>query len=384
MKKIKVGYISPVNPKKDRMAWSGTYYNTFHAIRDAGAEVEWVSYNTQSIIYKLATKCASFLYKIAKGKGSSTHSRVMSKVHSFFVNNQNLDKYDLLFIPGQIDIVAGLKARVPAIYYTDGTFNIMVDYYWFGYSKKAIDEGNKLERKAVKKSKFNFRSSHWAAESTVNDYGANSKQTYIFPFGADVPQDCLLAQIPDYKSRTLKLLFSGKEWDRKGERIAVAAAEYLNKAGINTELYIVGPTVKPEYIEGKDFVKFIGYLDKNSASEYEKYLSLYHECSAFILPTRAECAGLVFSEANAFGMPIFSSETGGVGDYVINGVNGYRLPLSATGEDFGKKIEEVYKEKAFDQLSNGAQETYKNSTSWNAWSKHFKEFIEENFEQNGE
>jgi len=60
MKKIKVGYISPVNPKKDRMAWSGTYYNTFHAIRDAGAEVEWVSYNTQSIIYKLATKCATF------------------------------------------------------------------------------------------------------------------------------------------------------------------------------------------------------------------------------------------------------------------------------------------------------------------------------------
>lgn len=30
---LKVGYLAPVNPEVDRMAWSGTYYNTYHAIK---------------------------------------------------------------------------------------------------------------------------------------------------------------------------------------------------------------------------------------------------------------------------------------------------------------------------------------------------------------
>lgn len=70
---------------------------------------------------------------------------------------------------------------------------------------------------------------------------------------------------------------------------------------------------------------------------------------------------------------------GGVGTYVVNDINGYRLPLTASGEDFGKKIEDYYKNKQFEKLSAGANETYRQSTSWDAWSKHFQEFIENGF-----
>lgn len=37
---LKVGYLAPVNPEVDRMAWSGTYYNTYHAIKSAGVDVK--------------------------------------------------------------------------------------------------------------------------------------------------------------------------------------------------------------------------------------------------------------------------------------------------------------------------------------------------------
>ena len=101
-------------------------------------------------------------------------------------------------------------------------------------------------------------------------------------------------------------------------------------------------------IKNKAFIKFIGYLDKNNPEEYKKYIYLYQECNAFILPTRAECAGLVFAEANAFGMPIFATKTA---TYVRNGENGYTLLVSAQGIDFGKCIEKVYRNRQFELLS---------------------------------
>lgn len=132
-------------------------------------------------------------------------------------------------------------------------------------------------------------------------------------------------------------------------------------------------------VKNKAFIKFIGYLDKNNSEEYKKYIYLYQECNAFILPTRAECAGLVFAEANAFGMPIFATKTA---TYVRNGENGYTLLVSAQGIDFGKCIEKVYRNRQFELLSNGSINTYLNYTSWKAWSKHFKSFIERDFFNN--
>lgn len=377
---IKIGYISPVNPNTDRMAWSGTFYNTFHAIKNIdGIEVEWIPSAQPELLYKVLTKGVSLIYQMIYGKGSPTHSNLMAIVHKQFLDKKLLDRYNLLFIPGQSEIVAKLDCNTPIIYYSDATFKKMVGYYWFGFSDKAKKIGNSIEEHAIKNATYNFKCSNWAAKSTIVDYGANKNNTYVFPLGADVPQKIQGAMLPKYDKNELKLLFSGKDWKRKGGNVAVNAAEYLNKVGINCTLYIVGIKELPENIKNKQFIRLIGYINKNSTQDYQKYLDLYNKCNAFILPTRAECAGLVFSEANAFGMPIFTTDTGGIGDYVINGVNGYRLSLNATGTEFGKCIERAYNKRQFKALSDGSKKVYKNSTSWQAWSNHFKDFIERNF-----
>ena len=61
---------------------------------------------------------------------------------------------------------------------------------------------------------------------------------------------------------------------------------------------------------------------------------------------RAECSALVFCEASAYSLPIITYDTGGVGDYVINGKNGYRLPLEASGKDFANKIIDILHDEA--------------------------------------
>lgn len=42
-----------------------------------------------------------------------------------------------------------------------------------------------------------------------------------------------------------------------------------------------------------------------------------------LLPTIAECAGIVFAEASGYGIPSITYDTGGVGTYVIDGINGF-------------------------------------------------------------
>jgi len=50
---------------------------------------------------------------------------------------------------------------------------------------------------------------------------------------------------------------------------------------------------------------------------------------------------LVACESNAYGMPAITTRTGGVPDVVLDGVNGYCLPLEAGGAEYGRLIADL-------------------------------------------
>ena len=133
---MKIGYISPIDPFRDRKAWSGTYFSTREALENAGNTVEWISYNSSSIWIKLSYK----LYRFIFGKvGNVTHFRLVGWLKAKSIR-KNLDEYDILFIPGQSELVGYLKTVTPIIYYSDTTVPLMINYYWFDFSNKAIKE----------------------------------------------------------------------------------------------------------------------------------------------------------------------------------------------------------------------------------------------------
>ena len=104
-------------------------------------------------------------------------------------------------------------------------------------------------------------------------------------------------------------------------------------------------------------------------------MNLLKTCDLFLLPTRAECAGIVFAEASAFGLPIFTYDTGGVSDYVINGKNGYRLSLNSTGKDFACMIETVITRNKSGMLSEGGRNLYLDRLNWRCWGDRFNQLI---------
>ena len=90
------------------------------------------------------------------------------------------------------------------------------------------------------------------------------------------------------------------------------------------------------------------------------------------MPTRAECAGIVFCEASAFGVPSITTNTGGVSTNVQDGINGFALPPEATATDYAEKIEELFfDDAAYRQLIKNSRKKFEEELNWEHWGKTF-------------
>jgi glycosyltransferase involved in cell wall biosynthesis len=78
----------------------------------------------------------------------------------------------------------------------------------------------------------------------------------------------------------------------------------------------------------------------------QKLTELFQTSDFFILPTRAEAAGIVFCEASAYGLPSLAYATGGVSDYVRNGVNGVCVEPGSPPATFAGEIRKLLTDSA--------------------------------------
>lgn len=348
---MKIGYITPSNPFIDKKSWSGTYYKTREALELAGHNVEWVPYNENTLSIKIFRK----LYRILFGRGSFTHSRISGLIKSKSIK-KDLSQYDLIFIPGQVDIVASIKTKTPIMYMTDGTIPLMIDYYWFGFTKRSIKEAKKVELKALHNSKYNIFSSNWAKSSAEKDYNINSSKLFMIPFGANIDEKDISYSNRNVSSKKITLLFSGVNWERKGGNIAVDTVKELRKNGYDAKLLICGMKQLDKDIADLPYVENLGFLNKEDPTQYKRYIDAFSKADFFILPTKAECSAIVFNEASSFGLPSLTYDTGGLAEYVYDGINGYRLPIDATEQDFSSKIIDIINNNEFSKLSLGARD----------------------------
>lgn len=185
-------------------------------------------------------------------------------------------------------------------------------------------------------------------------------------FGANIDNQDVVEHTYNYADH-LHVLFLGVDWVRKGGEIAVNTCRLLNDSGIKTTLHVVGIKNLDNKICDLPFVDNVGFLDKNIQQQYELLLKIISRCHLLLLPTKAECAGIAFGEAAAFGLPVFTYKTGGVANYVIDGENGYALSITSTEKEFYKKIKACIETKTLEKLSYKSALLYKNKLNWNRW-----------------
>lgn len=371
-----IGYVSEKNPFTDRKAWSGSIFKLREGIENAGYEVKWICSRPSAIKKFFCKNLAKLRYRHIKINYNREYNRLCARS----ICPEDFEGCDYLFVPCNGCLLPYLPPQLPVIFYTDATHRLLVGYYWRKeLTNKVIEHGERCEQAGIFRATLNLRSSRWAANSVVNDYGFPPERTYVLEFGANIDDSDLTPNTATYTSgETVNILFSGVEWKRKGGDVAVETVRLLNEWGIKARLVIAGIRKLPEPYEGLPYIDYVGFLDKNHPEEYRRYVQLWQETHLFLLPTRAECAGIVFCEASAYGVPIFTYDTGGTGDYVIDGVNGYKLPTTASAADFAACIKQHLNTTSLHTLHEGGLRLYKEKLNWAAWGRRFREIMQEN------
>jgi glycosyltransferase involved in cell wall biosynthesis len=290
-------------------------------------------------------------------------------------------QYDFICAPAAAPELCYLKTTLPCIYIADTTFHLISNYYVNEFktvSALSKHEGNAIEKKCLEKTALIIYSSQWAAESAINDYHANANKIFVMPFGANMdiyPSRNIISKKENIKQLTL--LYLAVDWERKGGSIAFDALKFLHERLHLPAKLIVCGCIPPKEFQHPS-MQVIPFLNKNIEEEHQKFISLLSECQFLILHTRDDCSLLVACEANAYGMPALTTNTGGVPDVVKDGINGYCFSYESGGEDYAQLAADIFTNvPRYRALIESSRQKFEEDLNWDVWGdKFYKVFTE--------
>lgn len=277
---------------------------------------------------------------------------------------------------------AYLETNIPIVYWTDATLAGLCSFYplFRRLHHDTLWDGYFITRAALSNAKLLLFSSQWAARSAIELYGISKNKIRIVPFGANLIVNHTLNDVKDMiKKRDkncIKLLFVGKNWYRKGGDLVLSAAKLIHDAGHNIELNIIG--CKPDEFPLPDYIKCFNFLSKDKNADVNFIKQLYQESHFLFVPSRAEAYGVVFCEANAFGVPCITSQVGGIPDIVKDGINGMTFPLDADIKQYCDYIISIMSNYAdYESLALSAFNEYQTRLNWQTACEQVKKYMAE-------
>jgi glycosyltransferase involved in cell wall biosynthesis len=332
MQKMKIAYLTPAEPS-DKQAWSGLSHYMRHSLERAGMEVETLGKLRfpAALWPSRAWRACAFRTGLARQRMWQFEPAVVRSYVRQIERLLDRSKADIIFSSGTIQ-VAELKTSRPVVFWTDATFSRLLDYYFArdGIAPVSLRQGDATERAAIHKAHLGFYASSWAAESALADYGADPKRIHVVPFGANLqvePTDEEVARWIEERSLSpCRFLFLGVDGSRKGGDLALELVASLEREGMRCELTLAGCQPPPGMVLPPN-VTSLGFIDKTTPEGRATMRSLLAQSHFLLVPSRAECFGLVFAEASAFGVPSLTTTTGGIPSAVRDGLNGFGVPL---------------------------------------------------------
>lgn len=353
----------------DVRAWSGTIYHLAQALEGAGAELDYCGELARNRV--LVNKAINRITKLsAIGEVFPVErTRRMATLFADQLREHLMSsRSDVVFSPGSIPL-ALLKTKRPKVFYTDATFaGILAQYPEFrAYPKRYIQEGHDLERRALENCEMAIYSSQWAVDTAVEHYGADPARMRIVPFGSNMREEPTAEAVRRFiaarDGATLELLFIGVAWERKGGPKVLELTRLLHEEGIPVRLHIVGSG--PGDDELPPYCVQHGFISKETTEGREAIAGLFAKAHFLLLPSQAECLGIVLCEANAFGVPCLANEVGGIPEVVRNGVNGQLFALDAPAEEWAAHIVKLFNDRSgYTRLAQGSRAQFEERLNW--------------------
>ena len=156
-------------------------------------------------------------------------------------------------------------------------------------------------------------------------FGPGLAETRVIRNGIDAARWPFAKRRP--RTGPARLVYLGRLEYEKGIHDAIAALPRIRRTHPGTTLTIAGDCTQLQWLveEARKHkvlraTRFVGHLD------HDELVSLLHAADAAVLPSHYEPFGIVALEAAATGIPLVTSNVGGLGEAVINGQTGMSYP----------------------------------------------------------
>ena len=373
----RLAYVAVSKPE-DRRSWSGINYFMAQSLRREVGELTWIGplkrrlepwFRAKQALSRLRgyRRLINREPPILKGFARQAAARI------------NQADIDLVFSPSSLPI-AYLESSKPIFFWTDATFASILGFYVDPslLDPDSIRDGHAAERAALERCALAIYSSDWAAASAVADYQIAPDKVKVVPFGANLDSRPAYAEVRDAiakrRSDRCQLLFAGVEWIRKGGDIAVEIAKRLNEAGLRTKLIVLG--CQPNRASLPEFVDAVGFINKHTKDGKKAFDSLFASSHFLILPSRADCTPVVFSEGCSFGLPCVGSNVGGIPTIIRGGINGMTFDMTDV-DVVCSYIEGLIGNRAeYEQLARSTFDDFEKRLNWEAAGRTVRALIE--------
>jgi glycosyltransferase involved in cell wall biosynthesis len=378
---LKLAFATTFNAE-DVENWSGTPFHMMNAFKQQNVAIETIGNLKRRLpphfkLKQLWRKCIS-------GKRESPRfNSFAAKHYSEQVANQLKKSQAEVILAPQVNPIAYLDSSIPLVLWTDALYASLSNCYpgFLNHSDNSIKQGNAITAACLSRSALTIVSSDWAAEKAVHFYSIPPHKVKVVPFGANLLSEPTVEEIQaiiNKRSRTqLKILFIGKQWERKGGDMVFRITKALHAAGESVELNFVG-CQPPHHIDIPHYIHCHGFLSKKKPDQLNKLISLLQESHFLLVPSRAEAYGIVFCEANAFGVPCLTTDAGGIQTIVKNNVNGFTFPLDSIDEAYCNFMINLFRDYSlYEALAFSSFQEYKTRLNWRIATQTVKQLIQD-------
>jgi glycosyltransferase involved in cell wall biosynthesis len=230
-------------------------------------------------------------------------------------------------------------SRIEKWFFLDQTLLQAFDHYGLRrhIGSRMATEVLAREREGYQRSAGVIVHSDWAAESVRRDYQIDPRKVHVVLPGANVdPMEYRRWEAshgPRQAARgPLKLVFVGKEWQRKGLDRLLRGLRLARAASSCATLRVIGCRREslPPDLAAVDGVEWYGFIDKRA--QPGRFLDAVAECDVGCLLSRAEAGGISLREYHALGLAVLGTEAGGSPQHALPGAS-VLVPVEADDAD---------------------------------------------------
>lgn len=270
------------------------------------------------------------------------------------------------------EVAIALPAFPPIYVWMDALFpsvRRLYPYFRIYYGERDARALQRIEDRVLRRCRKIWLSSEWAAAEARQDFPSAAGRIGVQPFGGNLAMPFAAAEVEKFiATRNLTeptLLFMANEWERKGGDTAVETVRRLRELGWRAKLTIAGVKIRPASVPETTWIEWVGPLDKSKPDEAQRMHRLLSESIFLLLPTSADTTPVVCHEAAAYGLPVLSTDVGGLPTTVDSGKTGMLWPVAKFAEEAPEWMAAALTDRPrYETMARAARRRYEATGNW--------------------